>query len=119
MIILGLASRLCDGDPAVWHDPNVDSCSTVEITRIAEEVNKLTAIVAASQNPEDSDRTITVESDDIEIISRDLASATDKNNASILPNDLESTINTVGNIIRFVCQGVVLEDIATYIHVHK
>ena len=94
----------------------MDNCSTVEITRITEEVNKLTAIVAASQNPNDSDRTITVKSDDIEIISSDLASATDKNNTSILPNDLENTINTVGNIIRFVCQGVVFEDIATYIY---
>ena len=93
----------------------MDNCSTVEITKITEEVNELIAIVAASQNPNNSDRTITVDSGDIKIITSDLASATDKNDTSILPNDLENTINTVGNIIRFVCQGV----IAMYIHVHK
>jgi len=45
--ILGLASRLCDGDPAVWHNPNIENCSIVEITRLTEEVNNFVAIVKA------------------------------------------------------------------------
>ena len=91
----------------------MDNCSTVEITKITEEVNELIAIFVASQNPYNSDRNITVHSDDIEIITSDLASATDKNNTSILPNDLQNTINTLGNITRFVCQGAMLVDITT------
>jgi len=100
--ILGLASRLCDGDPAVWQDPNVENCSTVEIAVITEEVNKLNAIFEASQNSENSDRTIMVEPEVLQSITGELASVTDKNDTSILPNDLGDTINTVGTIIRLI-----------------
>ena len=99
--ILGLATRLCDGDPAVWQPPNVDECSTVEITRIAEEVNYLLAIVAASQDPNNSDRTTTIESDAFESLSDELASAIDKDNTTILPNDLRNTIESVGGLLRY------------------
>ena len=99
--ILGLATRLCDGDPAVWQPPNVDECSTVEITRIAEEVNYLLAIVAASQDPNNSDRTTTIEFDVFESLSDELASAIDKDNTTILPNDLRNTIESVVGLLRY------------------
>ena len=61
LFVLGLASRLCDGSPAVWQDPNVENCSTVEITRIEEEVEILMTVFLASQNSISSDRTVIVE----------------------------------------------------------
>ena len=100
IVILGLALRLCDGDPAVWHDPNVEECSTVEITRIKEEVQNLVAIFEATQNTNNSDRTIMVEPEVLELITSELASVTDKNDTSILPNDLGDTIDSVGAIIK-------------------
>lgn len=84
----------------MWHEPNVENCSTVEITRISEEVNKLMAIFEASQNSENSDRTIMVEPEVIQSITGELVSITDKNDTAILPNDLGNTINSVGTIIR-------------------
>ena len=99
-LILGLASRLCDGDPAVWHGPNVENCSTVEITRITEEINNLISIINATQNPNNSDRTIMVEPDILQSISGELANVTNKNDTAILPNDLEDTIYVTGAIIR-------------------
>ena len=100
MFFLGLASRLCDGNPTVWHDPNVDNCSTVEITRIREEVDYLMVIFAASQNPNNSDRTIVVESDALGSLSSELAIAIDKDNTTILPNDLRNTIDAVEVLLR-------------------
>ena len=97
---LGLATRLCDGNPAVWHDPNVENCSTVEITRITEEVNYLMAISAASRDPNNSDRTVVIESDVLQSITSELSSATNKSDDPILPNDLISIINTVGDLLR-------------------
>ena len=99
---LGLARRLCDGDPAEWQPPNVDECSTVEITKIREEVENLNAVLAATQNSSNSDCTIVVEPEDIQSITRDLVSETDKDNTSILPNDLGNTLDTIGIILRLV-----------------
>ena len=99
---LGLATRLCDGDPADWQPPNVDECSTIEITRIREEVENLNATFTAAQNPNNSDRTIMVEPEDIRSITGDLASVTDKDNTSFLPNDLGNTLDTIGIILRLV-----------------
>ena len=79
----------------------MDECSTVEITRIAEEVNYLLAIVAASQDPNNSDRTTTIESDAFESLSDELASAIDKDNTTILPNDLRNTIESVVGLLRY------------------
>ena len=101
--MLGLASRLCDGDPAVWHVPNVEECSTVEIIRIKEEVDNLMAIFDASQNPNNSDRTDMVEPEVLQSITDELASVTYKNDTAILPNDLGDTIDTVGTILRLGC----------------
>jgi len=84
----------------VWQDPNVENCSTVEITRITEEVNRLNDIFEATQNSENSDQTIMVEPEVIQSITGELASVTKKNDTAILPNDLGGTINTVGTIIR-------------------
>ena len=97
---LGLATRLCAGDPAVWHDPNVDECSTVEITRIREEVDNLNAIFEATQDPNNSDHTITVEPEDIQSIAGELAAVTDEANTSILPNDLDNTLDSIETILR-------------------
>ena len=105
MRISGLATRLCGGEfdgPAVWGDPNVDDCSTVEITKITEDVEQLMATFAAIEDPSNSDRTVTVESDAFESITGDLANATDKDDAVILPNDLENAIETVEAVLRFV-----------------
>ena len=109
MYILGLATRLCGGEvggPAVWDNPNVDNCSTVEITKIAEEVKQLMATFAAIEDPSNSDRTVTVESDAFESITGDLANATDKGDAVILPNDLENAIETVEAVLRFVYKNM-------------
>ena len=100
MRILGLASRLCDGDPAMWHDPNVENCSTVEITKIREEVNNLRFIFAAFQNPNNSDHTLTIEPEILKTMTEALATNTDKDDIPILPNDLRNVISTVEDIIR-------------------
>ena len=78
----------------------MDNCSTVEITRITEEVYYLMAIFAASQDPNNSDRTVVIESDVLQSITSELASATDKSDGSILPNDLINIIDTVGDLLR-------------------
>ena len=98
----GVASRLCDGDLAVWQDPNVENCSTVEITRIKEEVEMLMAIFAANQNVNNSDRTIMVEPEVIQSITGELADATTEKDRSILPNDLRNVIDTTGAIIKYI-----------------
>ena len=100
LFVLGLASRLCDGDPAVWHDPNVENCSTVEITKIREEVNNLLTIVEAIQNRNNSNRTLTVEPEVLQTITEELATNTDKNDIAILPDDLDNVISSVENILR-------------------
>ena len=101
-IVLGLASRLCAGDPAVWHEPNVDNCSTVEITRIQEEVQMQLNIFVATQNSNNSDRTIMVDPEVLESISGELASVTNNSDTAILPNDLNNTINTLGTFLMLV-----------------
>ena len=97
---LGLASRLCDGDPAEWQDPNVENCSTVEITRIAEEVENLMVIFASIQNANNSDRTVMVAPEVLDDITGELASVTEKNDTVILPNDLSDTLDAMGTILR-------------------
>ena len=99
LFILGLASRLCDGNPAVWQDPNVENCFTVEIIKIKEEVINLNATYYASRISENSDRTIIVEPDILQSITGELANITDRNTV-ILPNDLEDAINTIETILR-------------------
>ena len=79
----------------------MENCSTIEITRIKEEVNKLLAIYSASRNPNNSDHTIIIESNAVQSITSDLASATDKNDTAILPIDLKNTIDIVGDILRY------------------
>ena len=91
VIILGLASRLCDGDPAMWHDPNVENCSTVEITNVRETVNNL------MENSNDSLSKV------VENITEELARGTEKN-ITIFPNDLQNVINITRDIIRLICQ---------------
>ena len=87
----------------MWLDPNVENCSTVEITKIKEEVNNLMAIFAAFQNPNNSDRTLTIEPDILQTITEELVTNTNKNDIAILPNDLENVISIVENIIRLIC----------------
>ena len=84
----------------MWHDPNVENCSTIEITKIKEEINNLRAIVEANQNVNNSNRTLTVKPEVLQIITDELATNTDKNNITILPNDLKNVISTVEDIIR-------------------
>ena len=79
----------------------MDECSTVEITKIREEVDYLMTVFVASQNPNNSDRTIMVKSDALESLSSELAGAVDKENTTILPNDLRNTIDTVEVLLRF------------------
>ena len=105
LFIVGLASRSCDGNPAVWQDPNVENCSTVEIIKIKEEVRNLMATYYASRISENSDRTVIVEPDILQSITGDLANITDKN-TTILPNDLEDAINTTEILLRFFVKYV-------------
>ena len=85
----------------------MDNCSTVDITRISEQVKDLAAIFAASQDSSNSDRTIIIYPDVFETITADLASATDKNGISILPLDLQNTIETVEAVLRFIYECAV------------
>ena len=100
IFILGLASRLCDGHPAVWHDPNIENCSTVEITRLTEEVYNIVATFDVGQNFSNFDNTIMIEAQALQTITGELASITDKSDTAILPNDLENIINIIEAILR-------------------
>ena len=84
----------------MWDDPNVENCSTVEITKIREEVNNLKVISAALQNANNSDHTLIIEPEVLETITEALATNTDKDDLPILPNDLRNVISTVEDIIR-------------------
>ncbi|XP_065913065.1 hemicentin-1-like isoform X2 [Dysidea avara] len=95
---LGLASRKCDGDPAEWQEPDVNNCSTVEITRIMEEAERLDEILKNALNSENADLTIMVEPEVVEAITEELASLTD-NEETILPNDLANTLGTIDSLI--------------------
>ena len=76
------------------------NCSTVEITRIQEEVQNLLNIFEATQNSNNSDQTVMVEPEVLQSITDELASVTDKNDTTILPNDLGNTLDAVGSILR-------------------
>ena len=78
----------------------MDECSTVEITKIREEVDNLNAIFEATRNPNNSDRTIMVEPEDIQSITGELAAVTNEDNTSFLPNDLDNTLDSIGTILR-------------------
>ena len=107
IVVLGLASRSCDGDPAVWDAPNVEECSTVEITRIAEEVNNLSDIYAdCYQNTDNSDCTrLIIEPEMFQFVIDQLASITGNIDRAILPNDLRHIIMTTKIILRLILIG--------------
>ena len=94
----------------------MENCSTVEITRIQEEVKNLMTIFLASQisNSLDVTVTVTVERDTLQSISGELANVINTSDTGILPNDLEDTINTTEIILRF---GKCV--VATYIVINK
>ena len=75
----------------------MENCSTVEITRIQEEVQNLMNIIEATRN---SDRTIMVKPEALQFITGELASVTDKNETTLLPNDLGNTLDTMETILR-------------------
>ena len=85
----------------------MENCSTVEITKIREEVNILRAIFAAIQNPNNSDHTLTIEPEDLQTITEELLVNTNKDDIAILPNDLENVISIVEDIIKYVMTNVV------------
>ncbi|XP_065914251.1 adhesion G protein-coupled receptor L3-like [Dysidea avara] len=76
---VGNASRLCD-NKANWQEPNMDNCSTIEITRIMEEVNNLTP---------DS-----VEPEAVVALTGRLTNITTMERA-IFPSDLQNTLTTL------------------------
>ena len=78
----------------------MENCTTVEITRIKEEVQNLMKIFENTQNANNSDRTVMIEPQILASITSELANLTEKNNTAILPNDLSVTINTVETILR-------------------
>ena len=78
----------------------MENCSTVEITRIQEEVQNLMNIIEATRNSNNSDRTIMVEPEVLQFITGELASVTDKNETTLLPNDLGNTLDTMETILR-------------------
>ena len=75
----------------------------------------MNAIFEATQNSSNSDRTIMVEPEVLQSITNELASVTDKNDTSILPNDLGDTINTLGTLIRLIC-SLICYSLYTYMH---
>ena len=79
----------------------MENCSTVEITKIREEVNILRAIFAAIQNPDNSNHTLTIEPEYLQTITEELVANTNKN-IPILPNDLENVISIVEDILKYV-----------------
>ena len=78
----------------------MENCSTVEITRIQEEVQNLMNIFEATRNSNNSDRTIMVEPEVLQFITGELASITDKIETTFLPNDLGNTLDTMETILR-------------------
>ena len=78
----------------------MDNCSTVEITRIQEEIQNLMNIFEANRNSNNSDRTIMVEPEVLQSITGELASITDQNETTLLPNDLGNTLETMETILR-------------------
>ena len=85
----------------------MNECSTVEITRIKEEVENLNTIFEATQNSENSDRTVMVVPEVLQSITGELANVTTKDDTSLLPNDLEDTINTLEIILRLICNNYI------------
>ena len=78
----------------------MENCSTVEITRIKEQVQNLMNIFGAIRNSNNSDHTIMVELEVLQSITGELASVTDKNETTLLPNDLGNTLDTLETILR-------------------
>ena len=57
-------------------------------------------IFASIQNANNSDRTVMVAPEVLDGITGELASVTNKNGSTILPNDLSNILNTVEAILR-------------------
>ena len=57
-------------------------------------------IFEATRNSNNSDRTIMVEPEVLESITDELSSVTDKNETTLLPNDLGNTLDTMETILR-------------------
>ena len=80
----------------------MENCSTVEITRITEAVENFRDVLEATQNVNNSDRTVMVEPEELQFITYELESVTDVTNTSLLPNDLENTISAVEIVLKLV-----------------
>jgi len=79
----------------------VDNCSTVEITRINEEAERLNNIIQAASDPNNTDLTLMVEPELVGAITEELASITSSKEETILPNDLSNTLGTIDSLIRY------------------
>jgi len=79
----------------------VDNCSTLEITRINEEAERLNNIIQAASDPNYRELTLMVEPGVLGAITEELASITSSKEETILPNDLSSTLGTIDSLIRY------------------
>ena len=82
-----------------------------------EEVDILKNTFPTYQNQSDSDDAISEISEVIHFITANLTKATNTNNTSILPSDLENTFNIVDSILRFVCNKYCTHT-CIIIHIH-
>lgn len=98
----GLAYRRCLSN-AEWDDAiNVSQCHTVEFTLLDDRVNELQDILDA--NIDNGTRNLTVMFDimEVQVVSEELTVLTDVSQGPILPNDLNTTNDILGTLIRFV-----------------
>ena len=98
----GLAYRRCLSN-AEWDVAiNVSQCHTVEYTLLDNRVNELQEILDA--NMDNGTRNLTVMFDimEVQVVSEELTMLTDVSQGPILPNDLNTTNDILGTLIRFV-----------------
>ena len=76
-------------------------------------------IFDANRNSNNSDRTIMVEPEVLQSITGELASVTDKNETTLLPNDLGNTLGTMETILRWLLViNICYENIWLFKNIH-
>ncbi|XP_065903442.1 adhesion G protein-coupled receptor L4-like [Dysidea avara] len=94
---IGLARRECNKNDT-WGSPNVNECSTVEHIRLENKAEELSKLVDRIYVNDDRDLTQTFMPEVVEDIADELQEITNTTRP-ILPNDVSSAANTLGDII--------------------
>ena len=101
-IFSGLAYRRCLSN-AQWDVTiNVSQCHTVEFTLLDDRAHELQGILNA--NMDNGTRNLTVMFDimEVQVVSEELTMLTDASQGPVLPNDLNTTNDILGTLIRCV-----------------